>query len=84
MSTHKLTAAQALIHFLKNQTVERDSHEQSSFAGCWGIFEHANVAGIGQALQQTPEFHDYHCRNEQAMVHFWCFADFCSVLADNG
>jgi 3D-(3,5/4)-trihydroxycyclohexane-1,2-dione acylhydrolase (decyclizing) len=27
------------------------------------------VAGIGQALQQTPEFRYYQTRNEQAMVH---------------
>src|SRR5204862_2682618 len=30
---------------------------------------HGNVAGIGQALQQNPDFRYYLCRNEQAMVH---------------
>ena len=37
--------------------------------GCFGIFGHGNVAGIGQALHQFPEFPYYQCRNEQAMVH---------------
>lgn len=67
--TQRLTAAQALIGFLKNQYVERDGNEQPFFAGCWGIFGHGNVAGIGQALHQTPAFRYYQCRNEQAMVH---------------
>jgi 3D-(3,5/4)-trihydroxycyclohexane-1,2-dione acylhydrolase (decyclizing) len=39
------------------------------FAGCFGIFGHGNVAGIGQALQQNPDFRYYQTRNEQAMVH---------------
>ena len=69
MKTRRLTAAQALIRFLQNQHVERDGNEQPFFAGCWGIFGHGNVAGIGQALHQTPEFRYYQCRNEQAMVH---------------
>jgi 3D-(3,5/4)-trihydroxycyclohexane-1,2-dione acylhydrolase (decyclizing) len=69
MKTQRLTTAQALITFLKHQHVERDGHEAPFFAGVWGIFGHGNVAGIGQALQQTPEFPYYLARNEQAMVH---------------
>lgn len=61
--------AQAVIAFLKNQYVERDGVEQPFFAGCFGIFGHGNIAGIGQALQQMPEFRYYQARNEQAMVH---------------
>ncbi len=61
--------AQALIGFLEAQYVERDGHEQPFFAGCFGIFGHGNLAGIGQALQQTPDFHYYQSRNEQAQVH---------------
>ena len=61
--------AQAVIAFLKNQYVERDGVEQPFFAGCFGIFGHGNVAGIGQALQQEPGFRYYQSRNEQAMVH---------------
>jgi 3D-(3,5/4)-trihydroxycyclohexane-1,2-dione acylhydrolase (decyclizing) len=69
MATRRLTTAQAIVGFLKAQQVERDGLVQPFFAGCWGIFGHGNVAGIGQALQQTPDFPYYLPRNEQAMVH---------------
>ena len=69
MDTIRLTVAQAVIKFLKNQYVERDGIENKFFAGCFGIFGHGNVAGIGQALQQNPDFRYYQTRNEQAMVH---------------
>ena len=40
------------------------------FAGCFGIFGHGNIAGIGQALQQDARLLRYYqARNEQAMVH---------------
>ncbi|QBD83287.1 3D-(3,5/4)-trihydroxycyclohexane-1,2-dione acylhydrolase (decyclizing) [Ktedonosporobacter rubrisoli] len=68
-ATKRLTTAQATIAFLKNQYVERDGKEQAFFAGCFGIFGHGNISGIGQALQQMPEFRYYQARNEQAMVH---------------
>ncbi|MFZ0738114.1 MAG: 3D-(3,5/4)-trihydroxycyclohexane-1,2-dione acylhydrolase (decyclizing) [Candidatus Acidiferrales bacterium] len=68
-STCRATAAQATIRFLKNQYVERDGVERPFFAGCFGIFGHGNVAGIGQALQQNLDFPYYLSRNEQAMVH---------------
>src|SRR6266849_4117993 len=67
--SRRLTMAQALIAFLQNQYVERDGTENVFFAGCFGIFGHGNLAGIGQALQQTPEFRYYQSRNEQAQVH---------------
>lgn len=69
MKTRRLTMAQALITFLKNQYVERDGREIAFFAGIWGIFGHGNVAGVGQALHQDPEFPYYLARNEQALVH---------------
>src|SRR4051812_46461370 len=69
MQTRRLTTAQALITFLKNQYVERDGTENLFFAGIWGIFGHGNIAGVGQALQQTESFRYYLARNEQAMVH---------------
>jgi 3D-(3,5/4)-trihydroxycyclohexane-1,2-dione acylhydrolase (decyclizing) len=69
METIRLTMAQAIIKFLKAQSIERDGMEQQFFAGCFGIFGHGNVAGIGQALQQNPDFRYYQTRNEQAMVH---------------
>jgi 3D-(3,5/4)-trihydroxycyclohexane-1,2-dione acylhydrolase (decyclizing) len=64
-----LTTAQAIVAFLKQQHVERDGREQQFFAGCFGIFGHGNVTGIGQALQQNPDFRYYLSRSEQAMVH---------------
>ncbi len=67
--TKRLTTAQATIEFLQNQYVERDGIEQPFFAGCFGIFGHGNVGGIGQALFQYPSFRYYQSRNEQAMVH---------------
>src|SRR5918994_293158 len=67
--TIRLTMAQALVAFLKHQRVERDGLEQPFFAGCFGIFGHGNIAGMGQALQQNPDFRYYQSRNEQAMVH---------------
>src|SRR5215469_10453459 len=67
--TRHMTMAQAVIAFLKNQYVERDGRDQPFFAGCFGIFGHGNIGGIGQALQQMPEFRYYQSRNEQAMVH---------------
>jgi 3D-(3,5/4)-trihydroxycyclohexane-1,2-dione acylhydrolase (decyclizing) len=66
----RLTVAQALIRFLAVQEVERDRHRERFFGGCFGIFGHGNVAGLGQALQQYSELLPYHpARNEQAMVH---------------
>ncbi|MGB5050749.1 MAG: thiamine pyrophosphate-binding protein, partial [Caldilineaceae bacterium] len=69
MSTIRLTMAQAVVRFLQNQYSERDGNERAFFAGCFGIFGHGNVSGMGQALQQYPEFRYYQTRNEQAMVH---------------
>lgn len=67
--TRRLTMAQAVIEFLKNQHVERDGRSNAFFGGCFGIFGHGNVAGLGQALHQDPDFPYFLCRNEQAMVH---------------
>ena len=69
MTTIRYTMSQAVIQFLKNQYIERDGVQQKFFAGCFGIFGHGNVGGLGQALQQTPDFRYYQTRNEQAMVH---------------
>ena len=69
MTTRRMTMAQALISFLKNQYVERDGHEHAFFAGVLGIFGHGNVAGIGQALQQNLDFPYIPVRNEQSGVH---------------
>ncbi|HLJ49304.1 MAG TPA: 3D-(3,5/4)-trihydroxycyclohexane-1,2-dione acylhydrolase (decyclizing) [Bryobacteraceae bacterium] len=65
----RLTTAQAIVAFLKNQYVERDGREHQFFGGMLGIFGHGNVAGIGQALQQNPDFPYILVRNEQSAVH---------------
>lgn len=77
--TVRLTVAQATVRFLANQYVERDGERTKFFAGCFGIFGHGNVAGLGQALLQNeiddhrdgtaPSLRYVLGRNEQAMVH---------------
>ncbi|MDG2146812.1 MAG: 3D-(3,5/4)-trihydroxycyclohexane-1,2-dione acylhydrolase (decyclizing) [Flavobacteriaceae bacterium] len=69
MKTQRLTVAQATIKFLKNQFSKRDNIEFPFFAGCFGIFGHGNVAGLGEALKNNPDFKYYQIRNEQSMVH---------------
>ena len=69
MKTKKLTTAQAIVQFLLQQQVERDGRRQPFFAGCLGIFGHGCIAGVGQALQQYPQFPYYMTKNEQASVH---------------
>jgi 3D-(3,5/4)-trihydroxycyclohexane-1,2-dione acylhydrolase (decyclizing) len=73
-STIRLTVAQALVRFLAAQYTERDGVQQRLVAGCFGIFGHGNVAGVGQALLEAerhgePEMPYYLARNEQGMVH---------------
>lgn len=81
MSTTRLTVAQALVRFLAAQRIERDGLDRRFFGGCWGIFGHGNVAGVGQALLEQERAEQdgtlsadqvlryLHGRNEQAMVH---------------
>jgi 3D-(3,5/4)-trihydroxycyclohexane-1,2-dione acylhydrolase (decyclizing) len=74
VNTVRLTVAQAVVRFLAQQYSERDGVERRFFEGCFGIFGHGNVAGLGQALLQQ-ELDDpaalryYQARNEQGMVH---------------
>jgi 3D-(3,5/4)-trihydroxycyclohexane-1,2-dione acylhydrolase (decyclizing) len=65
----RLTVGQALVRFLANQHTERDGVEQRLIAGCFGIFGHGNVAGVGQALLQEEGVPYHLARNEQGMVH---------------
>jgi 3D-(3,5/4)-trihydroxycyclohexane-1,2-dione acylhydrolase (decyclizing) len=70
MKTVRLTMAQALVRFLAAQHSERDGVEHGFFEGCFGIFGHGNVTGVGQALSEQPDLLTYYqARNEQAMVH---------------
>jgi 3D-(3,5/4)-trihydroxycyclohexane-1,2-dione acylhydrolase (decyclizing) len=73
-TTVRLTVAQALVRFLAAQHTERDGVRRRLFAGCFGIFGHGNVAGLGQALLESargdgPTLRYHQARNEQAMVH---------------
>ena len=70
----RLTVAQALVRFLAAQHTERDGVQRRLIAGCFGIFGHGNVAGVGQALLEAelagePELPYHLARNEQGMVH---------------
>ena len=65
----RMTAAQAIVAYLRNQYTGRDSKENQFIQGCFGIFGHGNVAGMGQALEQDVQLPYYLARNEQAMVH---------------
>jgi TPP-dependent trihydroxycyclohexane-1,2-dione (THcHDO) dehydratase len=73
-TTVRLTVAQAVVRFLANQYSERDGVERRLIPGCFGIFGHGNVAGVGQALLQAhatgeADLPYYLARNEQGMVH---------------
>jgi 3D-(3,5/4)-trihydroxycyclohexane-1,2-dione acylhydrolase (decyclizing) len=66
----KLTAAQAAIRYLAGQAVETQAGLRPYFAGCWAIFGHGNVAGVGDALHQAGDsLPTYRAHNEQAMAH---------------
>jgi 3D-(3,5/4)-trihydroxycyclohexane-1,2-dione acylhydrolase (decyclizing) len=74
MSTTRLTVGQAVVRFLPQQFTERDGREHRLIEGCFGIFGHGNLAGLGQALLES-ELHSPGAlvyrqgRNEQGMVH---------------
>lgn len=66
----RLTVAQALVRFLAVQETERDGRRERLIAGCYGIFGHGNVAGLGQALHEYRDSLPFFpARNEQGMVH---------------
>jgi len=48
----QLTVAQAVVRFLPRQYSERDGVKRRLIEGCFGIFGHGNIAGLGQALMQ--------------------------------
>lgn len=83
--TVRLTVGQAIVRFLARQYSERDGQRARLVEGCFGIFGHGNVAGMGQGLLQAhrearelgyhgrqpgpDELPYFMARNEQAMVH---------------
>ena len=67
MTTVNLTAAQALVRYLAAQ---RTSDNKPYIAGCWAIFGHGNVAGLGEALAEAGEaLPTWRGHNEQSMAH---------------
>lgn len=68
--TVRLTASQAVVRWLSAQHVEVDGGEAPYFAGCWAIFGHGNVAGLGEALWAAREaLPTFRAHNEQGMAH---------------
>ncbi|MDX7952341.1 3D-(3,5/4)-trihydroxycyclohexane-1,2-dione acylhydrolase (decyclizing) [Lichenihabitans sp. Uapishka_5] len=70
MGTIRLTAAQALVRYLSQQSTEIDGDRLPLFAGMWAIFGHGNVSGMGEALHGARDtFPTFRAHNEQAMAH---------------
>ena len=67
MTRIRLTAAQAAIRYMANQ---HNADGVPFLAGCWAIFGHGNVAGLGEALYaERRNFATYRGHNEQTMAH---------------
>ncbi len=67
MTTQRLTAAQAMVRYLAAQ---RNEDGDPLIPGCWAIFGHGNVAGIGEALYEAGDaFPTWRGHNEQGMAH---------------
>lgn len=65
--TIRLTAAQALVRYL---TTQLNEDGDTFIAGCWAIFGHGNVAGLGEALYTVRDtLPTYRGHNEQTMAH---------------
>ncbi|CUA88038.1 TPP-dependent trihydroxycyclohexane-1,2-dione (THcHDO) dehydratase, myo-inositol metabolism [Chelatococcus sambhunathii] len=67
MSTIRLTAAQAMVRWLAAQ---KTADGEPFIAGCWAIFGHGNVAGMGEALHGAGDaLPTWRGHNEQTMAH---------------
>ena len=67
MKTVRLTAAQAMVRYLSCQI---NCDGDPFFGGCWAIFGHGNVAGLGEALHGIgDDFPTWRGHNEQGMAH---------------
>ncbi|SMY09719.1 3D-(3,5/4)-trihydroxycyclohexane-1,2-dione acylhydrolase (decyclizing) [Flavimaricola marinus] len=65
--TIRLTAAQAMVKFVAAQKTETG---EPFIAGCWAIFGHGNVAGLGEALYHAKDdLPTWRGHNEQTMAH---------------
>ncbi len=69
MATIRLTAAQAVVRYLSVQRTVLDGQDAPLFAGCWAIFGHGNVSGMGEALSGARDtLPTLRAHNEQAMA----------------
>jgi 3D-(3,5/4)-trihydroxycyclohexane-1,2-dione acylhydrolase (decyclizing) len=73
-STIRLTAAQAVVAYLRSQHLERDGDRHRFIEAVLGIFGHGNVAGMGEALEAeaargADALRYLQGRNEQGLVH---------------
>ncbi|PKR53033.1 3D-(3,5/4)-trihydroxycyclohexane-1,2-dione acylhydrolase (decyclizing) [Thalassospira marina] len=67
MNTIRLTAAQAMVRYL---SVQYNADNVPFFGGCWAIFGHGNVAGLGEALHGIGDaLPTWRGHNEQGMAH---------------
>lgn len=67
VDTIRLTAAQAMLRYLAAQ---KTASGETYIAGCWAIFGHGNVAGLGEALYRAQDsVPTYRAHNEQSMAH---------------
>jgi len=65
--TIRLTAAQAMVRYIAAQ---QNADGERFIEGCWAIFGHGNVAGIGEALHAAKaDFPTWRGHNEQTMAH---------------
>lgn len=68
--TVRLTMAQALVRHLTAQHIDIDGQRLPLFAGCFAIFGHGNVAGLGEALYEYRDLlPTWRAHNEQGMAH---------------
>lgn len=66
----RLTTAQALVRYLSAQYTQVDAQKHRLINGIFAIFGHGNVAGLGQALEDsTAVMPVFRAHNEQAMAH---------------
>lgn len=73
-STRRMTAAQAVVAYLRNQHIERDGERHRFIDAVLGIFGHGNVAGMGEALETEAlrggdALRYIQGRNEQGLAH---------------
>jgi 3D-(3,5/4)-trihydroxycyclohexane-1,2-dione acylhydrolase (decyclizing) len=74
-TTRRMTAAQAIVEYLRSQYLERDGERHRFIGAVLGIFGHGIVAGIGEALEADVAAHGPDAvryiqgRNEQGLVH---------------